>query len=518
MSDAADPARSPISRRSFLGGGAALVGAAALASTTRAFGAPALVRAGRPMVVSGVQAGDVSNDGAVLWAQTDRPARMWARLATTPNADGGRVVRGPLVGPDSAFTGQVLAKGLPPGRGIAYEVWFVDQDGVRGPAEQGSFRSAPRRADHDVTFVFTADCVGQGWGINPDLGGMIGFEAMRSTKPDFFVFSGDTIYADGPLLAAVTLPDGRVWHNVVTPAKSKVAETLDEFRGQWAYNLMDDNLRRFNAEVPVIAQWDDHEVHNNWYPGQILEDTRYTERRVDVLAARASRGFHEYFPLTPDRPGPVHRTIAYGPLLDVFVLDMRTFRGPNTSDREPGGTPFLGPAQLAWLQHGLRTSKAAWKVIAADMPLGLVVPDGPVNIEAVANGDPGTPLGRELEFATLLSGLKRDGVRNVVWLTADVHYTAAHRYDPAQAAFTDFDPFWEFVAGPINAGTFGPNTLDDTFGPQLEFAQTAATPNQSPLDGRQYFGHASVSDESMTVALRNIAGEVLHTTEIPREG
>jgi len=518
MSDAADFTRSTISRRSLIGGGAALVGAAALASTTRAFGAPTLLRASGPRVVSGVQSGDVSTDGVVLWAQTDRPARMWARLTTSKAGNGGRMVRGPLVGPDSAFTGQVFVNGLPPSRHVGYEVWFVDQDGVSGPAEQGSFRSAPRDADRDITFVFTGDCVGQGWGINPDIGGMIGFETMRRTEPDFFIHSGDTIYADGPLLDAVTLPDGRVWHNVVTPAKTKVAETLDEFRGQWAYNLMDDNVRRLNAEVSIIVQWDDHEVHNNWYPGQILDDARYTEKRVDVLAARASRGFHEYFPITPHRPGPVHRRIAYGPLLDVFVLDMRTFRGPNTPDREPGGAPFLGPDQLAWLQDGLRRSRAMWKVIAADMPLGLVVPDGSVNIEAVANGDPSAPLGRELEFATLLSGLKRDRVHNVVWLTADVHYTAAHHYEPTHAAFTDFDPFWEFVAGPINAGTFGPNTLDTTFGPQLVFSQTATTPNESPLVGHQFFGHAAVSADAMTVTLRNTAGQVLHTTEIPYQG
>jgi alkaline phosphatase D len=517
MSEAADtPPR--ISRRSLLGGGAALFGAAALASTAKAFGAPTLIRGGGPAVVSGVQSGDVSNDGAVLWAQTDRPARMWARVATGPTRRGGRMVKGPLVGPDSAFTGQVLVRGLPPSRSVTYDVWFVDEDGVSGRVEQGSFRAAPRHVDQDVSFVFSGDCVGQGWGINPDIGGMVGFETMRATQPDFFIFSGDTIYADGPLVETVTLPDGRIWRNVVTPAKSKVAETLDEFRGQWAYNRFDENFRRFNAEVPVIAQWDDHEVHNNWYPGQILDDTRYTERRIDVLAARASRGFHEYFPLTPQRPGPVHRKIAYGPLLDVFVLDMRTFRGPNTPDREPGGAPFLGPAQLAWLQDGLRRSRAAWKVVAADMPLGLVVPDGPVNIEALANGDPNGPLGRELEFATLLSGLKRDRVHNVVWLTADVHYTAAHRYDPIHAAFTEFDPFWEFVAGPINAGTFGPNPLDNTFGPQVDYIQTAVTPNQSPLDGRQYFGHAAISAEAMTVNLCNIAGNVLHTTEIPYEG
>ena len=98
------------------------------------------------------------------------------------------------------------------------------------------------------------------------------------------------------------------------------------------------------------------------------------------------------------------------------------------------------------------------------MPLGLNVGDGP-NWEAVANGEAGAAKGRELELAELLSYLKRREVRNVVWLTADVHYCAAHYYDPAKAAFRNFDGFWGFVAGPLNAGTFGPNTLDGSFGP-----------------------------------------------------
>jgi alkaline phosphatase D len=55
------------------------------------------------------------------------------------------------------------------------------------------------------------------------------------------------------------------------------------------------------------------------------------------------------------------------------------------------------------------------------LPLGLVVGDGPGRYEAVANGDPGLPLGRELELADLLRDLKRHRVRNVVWITADVH-------------------------------------------------------------------------------------------------
>ena len=92
--------------------------------------------------------------------------------------------------------------------------------------------------------------------------------------------------------------------------------------------------------------------------------------------------------------------------------------------------------------------------------------------EAIAQGD-GPPRGRELEIADLLAFIKRAGIRNTVWLTADVHYTAAHYYDPDKAEFQDFEPFWEFVSGPIHAGTFGPNDLDNTFGPQLMLCEGA---------------------------------------------
>lgn len=125
---------------------------------------------------------------------------------------------------------------------------------------------------------------------------------------------------------------------------------------------------------------------------------------------------------------------------------------------------MLGPEQTAWLKHQLRRSSAVWKVIAADLPIGLVVPDGAA-FEGIANADPAAPLGRELGLADVLSFLKREGIRNHLWLTADVHYTAAHHYSPDRAAFGDFDPFWEFVSGPLNAGGFGPNALDKTFGP-----------------------------------------------------
>ena len=101
------------------------------------------------------------------------------------------------------------------------------------------------------------------------------------------------------------------------------------------------------------------------------------------------------------------------------------------------------------------------------MPLGLIVYDARdrKGSEGSRKGDgpaarPRARVRRPPRF------IKRAGIRNTVWLTADVHYTAAHYYDPNKAGFQDFDPFWEFVSGPLHAGTFG-RTLDNTFGPQV---------------------------------------------------
>ena len=114
-----------------------------------------------------------------------------------------------------------------------------------------------------MRFVWSGDTAGQGFGINEAWGGMKIYEQMRRASPDFFLHCGDTIYADGPIAAQVKLPDGSMWNNLVTEEVSKVAETLNEFRGRYRYNLLDANVRSMAAEVPQIWQWDDHEATNN---------------------------------------------------------------------------------------------------------------------------------------------------------------------------------------------------------------------------------------------------------------
>jgi alkaline phosphatase D len=252
-------------------------------------------------------------------------------------------------------------------------------------------------------------------------------------------------------------------------------------------------------------------------------DDRYTEKDSRVLAANARRAFLEYSPirLSPGAVPPIYRSCSYGPLLEVFAIDLRTYRGPNTPNRQTAPsaeTVHAGARQLAWLKRALRSSTATWKVIASDLPIGLVVRDGATAFEAIANGDAGAPLGRELEIADLLRFIQQERIRNVIWVTGDVHYAAAHHYDPQRARFKDFNPFWEFVGGPLHAGTFGPNALDDTFGPEVRFSsvEPGAPGNRPPSDGLQFFGFARIAAATrvMTVELRNLAGETIYTVDL----
>ncbi|MEA2978514.1 MAG: alkaline phosphatase [Alphaproteobacteria bacterium] len=508
------------------------LGSAAVATGVGGVARPYLSRAAeRPLITHGVQSGDVSVDSGMVWARTDRPSRMMVEVATTDSFK--TLHSGVFVDalPESDFTAKALLEGLPAGQDMFYRIRFADLSTPTVLSEPmiGRFRTAP--ADRrSVTFVWSGDTAGQGFGIDEARGGMRTYATMLKSRPDFFIHNGDTIYADGPLAAEVKLPDGTLWKNITTEDKSKPAETLAEFRGNFKYNLIDKNLRAFNAEIPMFAQWDDHEVYNNWWPGERLptnehRKTNYQSSNALLLAARAARAFHEYMPLRPSiaEAGRVYRKISYGPLLDVFMLDMRSYRGPNGEGREETYGPaayFLGPQQLAWLKRELMVSRATWKVIAADMPIGLVVYYDFAKqwgVEAVAQGMDGPPRGRELEIADLLAFIKHAGVRNTVWLTADVHYTAAHYYDPNKAAFQDFDPFWEFVSGPLHAGTFGPNDLDGTFGPQLMYVKAPTKEqgqNLSPASGLQFFGHVAVDGATgvMTVTLKDMDDRALWST------
>jgi alkaline phosphatase D len=501
-----------LTRRQLLVGSATSAALSGLGGLAR----PSLSRAAdRPGISGGIASGDVSAGSAVVWARADQPARMQVECSTVESFKTIVDAASSDALPERDFTAKVLLEKLPPGQDIFYRVSFADiASGFPGETQIGHFRTPPA-GNGSISFVWSGDTAGQGWGIDPSRGGMRTYRTMLENRPDFFIHSGDHIYADCPMPAELQLPNGEVWRNIVTEEKSAVAHSLVQFRGNYKYNLLDENLRAFNAEVPMFAQWDDHEVTNDWSPIGSIDETGYAEDGTSRLVVRGRRAFFEFMPIraNPEQEGRVYRKIGYGPHLDVFMIDMRSYRDSTWNKREDrSDTCILGPVQLAWLKRELAASNATWKVIAADLPIGLISED------AIALGD-GPPERREHEIADLLSFMKRAGVRNTVWLTADMHYTAAHHYDPNRAVFQDFEPFWEFVSGPLHAGTWGPGELDNTFGPEARFQKGCSAEqgeNLAPCFGLQFFGRVDIDGRSgiMTVTLKDVDDRDLWSVDI----
>ena len=147
------------------------------------------------------------------------------------------------------------------------------------------------------------------------------------------------------------------------------------------------------------------------------------EKSVALLAARAKRAFLDYLPLriNPIESERIYRAWRHGPALEIFALDMRSYRGAELgqpADRaERGDRDSRRRAGRVARSARWRRRTATWKVIASDMPLGVVVPDAGGRFEAVANRDDGAPLGRELEIARVAEVHQGPRIRNVVWIT-----------------------------------------------------------------------------------------------------
>src|SRR5215813_3715001 len=227
--------RISVSRRRLLATAAASTALSAIGGVA----SPYLSRAAdRPLITHGVQSGDVSSDSAVIWARADRPARMLAEVSSTDSFK--TITRAVFVDalPETDFTANALIDGLPAGQDIFYRIRFQDlaSPTIVGEPMTGRFRTAPSD-QRSISFVWSGDTAGQGWGIDEARGGMRTYATMLRNRPDFLIHNGDNIYADGPILAEQKMPNGEIWKNVVIEEKTKPAETLAEFRANYKYNL-----------------------------------------------------------------------------------------------------------------------------------------------------------------------------------------------------------------------------------------------------------------------------------------
>jgi alkaline phosphatase D len=216
-------AKQSLTRRHLLVRSASTVALAGLGGLAR----PYLSRAAdRPRIACGLASGDVSTDSAVVWTRADRPARMQVECSTLESFRTIIRVASSDALLDRDFTSKVLLEGLPPGQDIFYRVRFEDTagSGISGETQVGHFRTASAQ-QASVSFVWSGDTAGQGWGIDPARGGMRTYRTMLENRPDFFIHSGDHIYADCPIPAELKLPDGETWRNIVTEDRNPLSPT-----------------------------------------------------------------------------------------------------------------------------------------------------------------------------------------------------------------------------------------------------------------------------------------------------
>lgn len=398
----------------------------------------------------GVSAGDVLSDRAVLWTRVDRLVEVWVEVATDPEF--ARVVELRAIEPDELRDTDMTAKfeirDLAPATEHYYRFWHTGATGVIY-STVGRFRTAPPDdRPQALRFVFSGDS-------NFKYAPMTAMAGAAREGADFFVWYGDTIYAD--------VPAGGLG----------AALTLDDYRAKYRQMRGDPNVQALASATAALVGWDDHEVYND-YAGT---DPALTPAQRDG----AYRAFFEYMPIRPqglDGDGyRTYRRVRWGALAEFFLLDGRQYREVS-AEAECGGNPdpdgfalglltrdaecrdvlrgprtMLGEAQWAWLLDGLAGSTACYKFIVNSVPMSYV---------GVAPYDRWD--GYDAERKGLLEFIDRNRIEGVVILATDIH---ANGYNPDVMSYfrrqrRDYDLSNGIVVPEIIAGPIGNETASQT--------------------------------------------------------
>lgn len=416
---------------------------------------------------------------------TDRTAVVWGRgfeagplaVEARPTAGGATVTSSTRLSLEGDFTGKLLLTNLQPATRYIY--WLRHEK----VEVSGTFVTAPSAKEtRRVHFLWSGDLGGGGYCRHVRDGYKI-FRSMATFKPDFFLFVGDTIYADN-----------RCGGSDLVPGYDFVAASLEEFRAKHRYNRADPHVQDFFHTTSVYAIWDDHDVRND-FAGP-----------TEPLAASGLRAFIDYWPIRPpeEEPRRLYRKVRWGKRAELFILDTRQYRSDN---RQPDGQSktMLGSAQRRWLLDGVTGSDAIWKVVVSSVPLALSTGRQAQDSWSSANpsGLPEEGTGFSVERDAILKTFRARGVKNLVWVTADVHHARVIRHRP----WPDLS-FHELIVGPLSATRWQPRPLDVTLNPQSLFG----------LGDVDNFGEVTIDSRGLTVRIYDASGTTRFQHTIAPDG
>ncbi len=517
----------------------ALVGCSIPRSGASAYGFP-----------QGVASADPQPDAVVLWTRVvpeapDAEESVALRLQLARDEEFSEVVLEDTFTAEREldYTVRCFVDGLEPARTWYYR--FIDPDD--GTSRTGRTRTAPA-PDADATLTAgLCSCQHYEEGLFSAYRRLVldDAEAPADRKIDLVIHTGDYIYegnerrqtdADGQPIEIVNR-DGSPRRVADVPE----AVSLDDYRELYRTYLSDPDLQEARANFPFVHTWDDHELFNDYW--QSFHPSGPMQRRkVD-----ANQAWFEYIPaaLSFAQAGPtgtnpardfipgevedmepadfdddylshepnnlaaigtlaIHRTLRWGRMVELIVVDGRSYRGPrgldnailgsatvaytnaplpaqlievqNAGRTANGGNPpetvelngeeltntrrdaprssLLGAAQKAWLKESLTASDARWKAICNDVPLLRFGFD--MSFREHGNLDDlwwtDSWDGYPVERRELMSFVRDNSLANVVSLTGDRH---AHF---AGLVYDDFDgdaptpAVPEFAGAAISAG------------------------------------------------------------------
>lgn len=353
----------------------------------------------------GVQSGDATADAVLLSVRTAAIAVSLVVMRAEGTAWVEASRQAGLVAVDGVV--KVELTDLAADTAYAY-AWF---DAERRSIA-GRFRTALGPGGfRKVTFGATS-CLGgnRPWGT---------LSVAAAAQLDFFLFLGDTVYADGS-------PD------------------LEAYRAEWRAAASVAGFRDVTASTSMVAVWDDHEVEESAYWYQVSA--------ARMLAAK--QAFLEALPMrsSMDR---MYRSLSWGDTVEVFALDCR---GERTD------TQYVSPEQLAWLQASLRASRARFKIVMTSVPITTFY-DLIGKFGAEDRWD-GYPAQREALIATIVD----EAIGGVLFVAGDFHFASKHFVDPPGAPG---ERVIEVLAGPggsrINPVPAAVEAEGRDLGPQFDF-------------------------------------------------
>jgi alkaline phosphatase D len=405
----------------------------------------------------GVISGDPTPKGISLWTRFDPsggPATGSVELEVAADKGFRKVVARKSITTGASKNHAVKARvsGLKP-----YEEYYYRFASKGADSAVGRFRTAlPAGSKQPVNFAFFS-CQDYTHGYYNAL------DVMAKGDYDFVVCLGDYIYAEAyhSKAGGTGVRDDKIGReNPDNPSIVREAVTLADYRAKYELYRSDPALRRVHAEFPMVMLWDDHEVQDN-YAGKEPDGGLPPGKHFSAARKKAARrAFFESMPAFPNGER-LYRTLQFGSTVELFIMDQRSYRANQPCDDAVVAPcadydqprDFLGRPQMDYIKNKLKASKAQWKVMANEVTIM------PTRVLGGANYTYDTWLGYPREREELLTHIRDQQIKDVVFVTGDIHTFIAGDVRTGDGASGD-TVATELVGGSITSQSLGETDLD----------------------------------------------------------